>query len=205
MEYRAGRDVFCAREFPSSQATPSPPAGRSRRPLPTATGCSADTLRLSRERCLPRDDPQLREQRENADRERPAIKLLVSHDRARVDGRALQQIDLGVDVLKRGRVPRAEVSATRHARNVAEEGLVDFYRLILVPKPTRGGPTDRYQGHSDAAHSDAVDLYPVRGGCLRRDQRLDAATVVDLSLIHISEPTRLGMISYAVFCLKKKK
>src|SRR5450756_2153942 len=29
--------------------------------------------------------------------------------------------------------------------------------------------------------------------------------VQDLSLIHISEPTRLGMISYAVFCLKKKK
>src|SRR5450756_2083410 len=28
--------------------------------------------------------------------------------------------------------------------------------------------------------------------------------VHDLSLIHISEPTRLGMISYAVFCLKKK-
>src|SRR5450756_1923651 len=29
--------------------------------------------------------------------------------------------------------------------------------------------------------------------------------VVVLSLIHISEPTRLGMISYAVFCLKQKK
>ena len=29
--------------------------------------------------------------------------------------------------------------------------------------------------------------------------------VQGLSLIHISEPTRLGMISYAVFCLKKKK
>src|SRR5450759_3115302 len=29
--------------------------------------------------------------------------------------------------------------------------------------------------------------------------------VLRLSLIHISEPTRLGMISYAVFCLKKKK
>src|SRR5450756_2957473 len=29
--------------------------------------------------------------------------------------------------------------------------------------------------------------------------------VLCLSLIHISEPTRLGMISYAVFCLKKKK
>src|SRR5450756_1228300 len=31
------------------------------------------------------------------------------------------------------------------------------------------------------------------------------AKVQKLSLIHISEPTRLGMISYAVFCLKKKK
>src|SRR5450759_6036248 len=29
--------------------------------------------------------------------------------------------------------------------------------------------------------------------------------IYTLSLIHISEPTRLGMISYAVFCLKKKK
>src|SRR5450756_1022299 len=28
-------------------------------------------------------------------------------------------------------------------------------------------------------------------------------TLVVLSLIHISEPTRLGMISYAGFCLKK--
>src|SRR5450756_2801002 len=31
-----------------------------------------------------------------------------------------------------------------------------------------------------------------------------AYTLQRLSLIHISEPTRLGMISYAVFCLKKK-
>ena len=29
--------------------------------------------------------------------------------------------------------------------------------------------------------------------------------VLDLSLIHISEPTRQAEISYAVFCLKKKK
>ena len=32
----------------------------------------------------------------------------------------------------------------------------------------------------------------------------DLCQTLDLSLIHISEPTRLGMISYAVFCLKKK-
>src|SRR5450756_1000500 len=34
---------------------------------------------------------------------------------------------------------------------------------------------------------------------------LNGAARTLLSLIHISEPTRLGMISYAVFCLKKKK
>eukprot|EP00658_Telonema_sp_P-2_P037212 TRINITY_DN26787_c0_g1_i1.p1 TRINITY_DN26787_c0_g1~~TRINITY_DN26787_c0_g1_i1.p1 ORF type:complete len:128 (+),score=36.79 TRINITY_DN26787_c0_g1_i1:93-476(+) len=35
--------------------------------------------------------------------------------------------------------------------------------------------------------------------------RLRPLTIVNLSLIHISEPTRLLSISYAVFCLKKKK
>src|SRR5450756_2665582 len=34
--------------------------------------------------------------------------------------------------------------------------------------------------------------------------RIGDSASVQLSLIHISEPTRLGMISYAVFCLKKK-
>ena len=33
----------------------------------------------------------------------------------------------------------------------------------------------------------------------------DMVIIYDLSLIHISEPTRLRRISYAVFCLKKKK
>ena len=32
-----------------------------------------------------------------------------------------------------------------------------------------------------------------------------AKTDINLSLIHISEPTRPRLISYAVFCLKKKK
>src|SRR5450756_2871532 len=37
---------------------------------------------------------------------------------------------------------------------------------------------------------------------VKRD-KLSEAFGAALSLIHISEPTRLGMISYAVFCLKK--
>ncbi|GAB5858194.1 hypothetical protein JMUB7542_27880 [Staphylococcus aureus] len=37
------------------------------------------------------------------------------------------------------------------------------------------------------------------------DELFDAVlmTIKYLSLIHISEPTRLALISYAVFCLKK--
>src|SRR5665648_1181636 len=51
--------------------------------------------------------------------------------------------------------------------------------------------------------SDLVALSQVTPGPVS----VNAATYVgyNLSLIHISEPTRLGMISYAVFCLKKKK
>src|SRR5665648_1215573 len=41
------------------------------------------------------------------------------------------------------------------------------------------------------------------GSDLDLDFRLEAVMEGVLALIHISEPTRLGMISYAVFCLKK--
>ena len=46
-----------------------------------------------------------------------------------------------------------------------------------------------------------IDLWIELG--LPDERRIKKACT--LSLIHISEPTRLGMISYAVFCLKKKK
>src|SRR5678816_3840061 len=46
--------------------------------------------------------------------------------------------------------------------------------------------------------------YGKRPPCVPR--RLEPPTLpCNLSLIHISEPTRLLSISYAVFCLKKKK
>eukprot|EP00658_Telonema_sp_P-2_P078145 TRINITY_DN7246_c0_g1_i1.p1 TRINITY_DN7246_c0_g1~~TRINITY_DN7246_c0_g1_i1.p1 ORF type:complete len:110 (+),score=25.17 TRINITY_DN7246_c0_g1_i1:41-370(+) len=40
---------------------------------------------------------------------------------------------------------------------------------------------------------------------LMQPHNIASTTVFFLSLIHISEPTRLLSISYAVFCLKKKK
>eukprot|EP00658_Telonema_sp_P-2_P031441 TRINITY_DN23516_c0_g1_i2.p2 TRINITY_DN23516_c0_g1~~TRINITY_DN23516_c0_g1_i2.p2 ORF type:complete len:173 (+),score=40.66 TRINITY_DN23516_c0_g1_i2:485-1003(+) len=44
-----------------------------------------------------------------------------------------------------------------------------------------------------------------RGSLFRTRRRAEVRTPEYLSLIHISEPTRLLSISYAVFCLKKKK
>ena len=44
-----------------------------------------------------------------------------------------------------------------------------------------------------------------RIGTLGIKPRYVTEVFVDLSLIHISEPTRRTPISYAVFCLKKKK
>src|SRR5678810_1463716 len=56
--------------------------------------------------------------------------------------------------------------------------------------------------------SAASDVYK-RQGLIGRVDRLVAKPpteiVQHLSLIHISEPTRQAEISYAVFCLKKKK
>src|SRR5450759_441465 len=58
-------------------------------------------------------------------------------------------------------------------------------------------PTDKF----------SVELLSKERTGIRFFQRINIVTrqvtILILSLIHISEPTRLGMISYAVFCLKK--
>src|SRR5450759_5830907 len=60
-----------------------------------------------------------------------------------------------------------------------------------------------YSGPLDAAHGGAP--FGSRSDGRSAQAHLTLRMAVLLSLIHISEPTRLGMISYAVFCLKKKK
>src|SRR5450759_5847916 len=62
------------------------------------------------------------------------------------------------------------------------------------------GPVDARERRHDAPDIMLLDGRHVLPQCLLPE----VLTVGDLSLIHISEPTRLGMISYAVFCLKKK-
>src|SRR5450756_3040781 len=69
------------------------------------------------------------------------------------------------------------------------------------------GGGDRQRSTNPIAALGMVILAPVAATVIQlaisRTREDDADE--DLSLIHISEPTRLGMISYAVFCLKKKK
>eukprot|EP00658_Telonema_sp_P-2_P062857 TRINITY_DN51530_c0_g1_i1.p1 TRINITY_DN51530_c0_g1~~TRINITY_DN51530_c0_g1_i1.p1 ORF type:complete len:150 (+),score=44.82 TRINITY_DN51530_c0_g1_i1:101-550(+) len=52
-----------------------------------------------------------------------------------------------------------------------------------------------------AGHSDYIEWCEAAA----REREMLLHEQWDLSLIHISEPTRLLSISYAVFCLKKKK
>ncbi len=45
-----------------------------------------------------------------------------------------------------------------------------------------------------------IDLFGIK-----EEEEKEREKLLRLSLIHISDPTRLGMTSYAAFCLKKKK
>src|SRR5665254_22905 len=76
-----------------------------------------------------------------------------------------------------------------------------FFFFLMIRRPPR---------HTRVRSSAASDVYK-RQGALdddgdqhQRDEDEEPEQQA-LSLIHISEPTRLLSISYAVFCLKKKK
>ena len=59
-----------------------------------------------------------------------------------------------------------------------------------------------------AANVELIGYENVGSGLVTAMVKGDVGAVnaaVELSLIHISEPTRQAEISYAVFCLKKKK
>src|SRR5450756_2964317 len=80
-----------------------------------------------------------------------------------------------------------------------------------------GNLENRFQGHADFPLTETgraqaralAERWHTEGRLFERVFSSPLArareTAEILSLIHISEPTRLGMISYAVFCLKKKK
>src|SRR5450759_513853 len=94
----------------------------------------------------------------------------------------------------------------RHSKPVLK---ADF--LFSRSSPLRGPARLREQWHNEGTPLIALRVVGPSGPAarfLRRPREYSIAVrkweALSLSLIHISEPTRLGMISYAVFCLKKK-
>src|SRR5450756_684947 len=97
---------------------------------------------------------------------------------------AVTAYDAGADVLlQHGSVEPAEVRAI-------------VYGVMF----TRGGGDLKssavFIGGADVAKGEAL----LKEACGAFFGPVRVSVMLDLSLIHISEPTRLGMISYAVFC-----
>src|SRR5678815_5816334 len=88
------------------------------------------------------------------------------------------------------------------ASEIEVDGIVYALRFYEL-KTIRGGQRFSCEVLLDAADRIIVDDDSM-SSLESKVERLAPATVY-LSLIHVSEPTRLLSISYAVFCLKKKK
>eukprot|EP00658_Telonema_sp_P-2_P029456 TRINITY_DN2240_c0_g1_i4.p1 TRINITY_DN2240_c0_g1~~TRINITY_DN2240_c0_g1_i4.p1 ORF type:complete len:224 (-),score=75.47 TRINITY_DN2240_c0_g1_i4:38-709(-) len=88
---------------------------------------------------------------------------------------------------------QVEANVTAVAVSAAEEGVKKKKEKLYKKKIMKKGA--------------GKESIPKKGTTVRCHYvgKLEDGTVFDLSLIHISEPTRLLSISYAVFCLKKKK
>src|SRR5678816_4079323 len=86
--------------------------------------------------------------------------------------------------------------------------LVSDPELLFLDEPTTG-----LDPQARLSLWDIVEKFRASGGTIlltthymeEATRLCDRVAIMDLSLIHISEPTRLLSISYAVFCLKKKK
>ena len=90
----------------------------------------------------------------------------------------------------------------------AAEGCVckESREKLLALEPQCDPDEVRYAlEQTDAINSLLIKNGSPRFGGVEGVSQLAARAVKGLSLIHISEPTRRTPISYAVFCLKKKK
>ena len=104
------------------------------------------------------------------------------------------------------RPPRSTLSSSSAASDVYKRQLLE-YKQIGPQFYTFGNP---YMTNNirEFTIKDRLSLLGRRLmfviGYSSKDNNL-SEVVLNLSLIHISEPTRQAEISYAVFCLKKKK
>src|SRR5450756_1246641 len=109
-------------------------------------------------------------------------------------------------------VTRANSPTTTNESSVISMSLQSTVLLTANAHDLAGGGTRSATCPSGPTYSCMIRSYEIIlflatfSSCAGRAGRVVfPAWLATLSLIHISEPTRLGMISYAVFCLKKKK
>src|SRR5665647_3881524 len=96
-----------------------------------------------------------------------------------------------------------------HGQTRCTREVVSSKRASVLPRQPcrhllRGDHCPKRQTAADGLReADNIWLHPKLLGSEKRARPI--AACLHLSLIHISEPTRRTPISYAVFCLKKKK
>ena len=94
----------------------------------------------------------------------------------------------------------SESAIRRRVKNLVDSGVIEKFTVEM-------GETNTTSAIVLISVDSATDTSKVSTKLTKLE---DVKTVYEitgqyLSLIHISEPTRLALISYAVFCLKKKK
>src|SRR5678816_2843553 len=100
----------------------------------------------------------------------------------------------------RGSAARTRSPDARHVAERVRARSPGCGRISRSPPPVpSGAPRLSREGPREEPRQLVDAVWPTHVQFVDRD------TSRDLSLIHISEPTRLLSISYAVFCLKKKK
>ena len=86
---------------------------------------------------------------------------------------------------------------SKHLKNIFEEGELEVNATVSKMEIVQTEGKRNIKRSIDFYNLDAIIAVGYRVS--------SAKATKFLSLIHISEPTRLALISYAVFCLKKKR
>src|SRR5450756_877749 len=97
-------------------------------------------------------------------------------------------------------------SMVKELREATGLGMMECKKALVEAKGDLKAAEEQLRIKSGAKASKAASRVTAEGvvsAFIAKDGKTGAVVEVNLSLIHISEPTRLGMISYAVFCLKK--
>src|SRR5660398_154848 len=120
----------------------------------------------------------------------------------------LSEIDPDIaDVLDRELGRQRDYLEMIASENFVPRAVLQAQGSVLTNKYAEGYPGRRYYGgceQVDIAETLAITRAKALFGADHANvQPHSGATANALSLIHISEPTRLRRISYAVFCLKK--